>query len=129
MSLLESLAFLLSDMGFAQLVLAFIVVGGYSLAINGSLSSAVRSGAASAAFAAGAAFAAITTSWTSGVVFLAIVVAAMAAFAGAAWLVSAALGLGAETGRVPVNEERAEAWTTTAQPARTLSPSTAVRSL
>ncbi|HEY4957332.1 MAG TPA: hypothetical protein VII31_05905 [Caldimonas sp.] len=129
MSLLQSLAFLLSDMGFAQLALAFIVVGGYSLAINGSLSGAVRSGAGSAAFAAGVAFAALTPSWMSGVAFLALVVAAVAAFAGAAWLVSALLGLGAETGPVPIGEERAEAWVPTAQPARSLAPSAAVRSL
>ena len=129
MSLLDSLALLLSDMGFAQLVLAFIVVASYSLAINGSMSGAVRSGAGSAAFSAGVAFAALTPSWVSGVVFLALVVAAVAAFAGAAWLVSALLGLGAESGTVIANEERSSAWVPAAQPVRALAPSTAVRSL
>jgi hypothetical protein len=98
MSLLQSLALLLSDMGFAQLALAFIVVGAYSLAINGSLSGAVRGGAGSVAFSAGAAFAALTPLWASGVVFLALVVAAVALFAAAAWAVSAVLGMGTETG-------------------------------
>ncbi len=122
MSLLESLAFLLSSMGLVQLTLAFFVVGAYSLAINGSLSGAVRSGAASIAFSAGVAFAALTPAWTSGVVFLALVVAAVAAFAGAAWLVSALLGIGAETGPAAVAGERAEAWLPTPQTSRSMAP-------
>jgi hypothetical protein len=126
MSLLESLASLLSDMGFAQLSLAFVVVGAYALAINGSFSGALRSGAGSVAFVAGAAFAAVTPAWVSGIVFLALVVVSVAAFAAAAWVVSALLGLGAETGPVSIDTEVADVRAPALQPARTLAPVTAI---
>jgi hypothetical protein len=130
MSLLQSLALLLSEMGFAQLALAFVVVAAYSLAINGSLDATLRTGAGSAAFVAGVAFAALTPSWVSGVTFLALVIAAIAAFAASAWVLSALLGLGAESGPLGVSPERAEARTPTPQPARAIAATTAaVRSL
>jgi hypothetical protein len=126
MSLLESLASLLSDMGFAQLSLAFVIVGAYALAINGSFSGALRSGAASVAFVAGAAFAAVTPAWVSGIVFLALVVVGVAAFAAAAWVVSALLGLGAETGAVSIETQVTDVRQPVLQPARTLAPVTAI---
>jgi hypothetical protein len=130
MSLLQSLALLLSEMGFAQLALAFVVVAAYSLAINGSLDATLRTGAGSAAFVAGVAFAALTPSWVSGVTFLALVIAAIAAFAASAWVLSALLGLGAESGPLGVSPERVEARTPTPQPARPIAATTAaVRSL
>jgi hypothetical protein len=130
MSLLQSLALLLSEMGFAQLALAFVVVAAYSLAINGSLDSTLRTGAGSAAFVAGVAFAALTPSWVSGVVFLALVIAAVAAFAASAWALSALLGLGAESGPLGASPERVEARTPAPQPARAIAATTAaVRSL
>lgn len=126
MSLLESLASLLSDMGFAQLSLAFLVVFTYALAINGSFNGALRSGAGSIAFFAGAAFAAVTPSWVSGIFFLALVIVGVAAFAAAAWVVSALLGLGAETGVDGIDPEVADVRAPALQPARALAPATAI---
>jgi hypothetical protein len=96
--MLEGLASTLADMSFVQLTLVFLAVGAYSMAINGAFGGGARSGAASASFVAAVAFAALAPSWVSGVVFLAVLVLAVAAFAGAAWALSAALGLGAERG-------------------------------
>jgi hypothetical protein len=129
MSLLQSLALLLTEMGFAQLALAFLVVASYSLAINGSFGASLRTAAGSVAFAAGIAFAALTPSWVSGVTFLALVVAAIAAFAAATWLLSAMLGLGAQSGALGVSEERAEVRAPLPQPARAMATSAVVRSL
>lgn len=105
MSMLEGLASTLSEMSFVQLALVFIAVGAYSLAINGAFGGGARSGAASASFAAGVGFAALTPSWMSSVVFLALAVLAVAAFAGAAWAVSAMLGLGVGRGAAIAIEE------------------------
>ena len=105
--MLEGLASTLAEMGFIQLSLLFVAVGAYSMAINGSFGSVVRSGATSAAFASGVAFSALAPSWMSGVVFLALSIFAVALFAGSSWLVAALLGLGAERGTVIVSEERA----------------------
>ncbi len=106
MSMLQGLASTLAEMTFVQLSLLFLAVGAYSLAINGSLAGGARSGAASVAFASGVGFSTLAPSWTSGVVFLAIAVLAVAAFAAAAWMTASLLGLGAERGPVLVSEER-----------------------
>jgi len=100
MSLLEGLSSTLTEMGFVQLALFFVAVGAYSLAINGSLGSGTRSGAAGTSFAAATGFATLAPSWMGGIVFLAVAVLAVAAFAGAAWSVAALLGLGAERGDI-----------------------------
>ena len=105
MSMLEGLASTLAEMSFVQLALVFLAVGAYSMAINGAFGSGARSGAASASFVAAVAFAALTPSWISGVVFLAVSVLAVAAFAGAAWALSALLGVGAEHGVIIAVEE------------------------
>ena len=107
MSMLEGLASTLAEMGFVQLALVFLAVGAYSMAINGALGSGVRSGAARTSFAAAVGFSALTPSWISGVVFLAVLVLAVAGFAGSAWALSAMLGLGAERGAVLAVEEEA----------------------
>lgn len=109
MSMLEGLGSTLAEMGFVQLALVFLALGAYSMAINGAFGANARSGAASAAFVAAVGFAALTPSWISGVVFLAVAVLAVAAFAGAAWSISALLGLGAERGVVVAVEEEARA--------------------
>ena len=100
MSMLEGLGSTLAEMGFVQLALVFLAVGAYSMAINGAFGASARSGAASASFVAAVGFATLTPSWVSGVVFLAVAVLCVAAFAAAAWAISAALGLGAERGVV-----------------------------
>ncbi len=106
MSVQQSLATLLADMGFAQLALLFLLVGAYLLAINASYGEKLRSGAASVAFVSAIAFAAVTPSWMSGVAFLALMVVAVAAFAAAAWAMSAVLGLGTGGAGAAVGEER-----------------------
>ena len=108
MSMLEGLASTLAEMSFVQLALVFLAIGAYSMAINGAFGSAARSGAASASFVACVAFAALSPSWISGVVFLAVSVLAVAAFAGSAWAISALLGLGAERGVVIAEAEEEE---------------------
>ncbi len=130
MSMLDGLASILAEMGFVQLTLVFLAVGTYSLAINGAFGGTLRSGAASTSFAAAVGFSALTPSWVSGVVFLALAVLAVAAFAGAAWGVSALLGLGAERGVVVVaidDGERAPARSPVLQAIRSLLPN-AIRS-
>jgi len=109
MSMLDGLASTLAEMSFVQLTLVFLAVGAYSMAINGAFGGGARSGAGSASFVAAVAFAALTPSWISGVVFLAVSVLAVAAFAGAAWALSAVLGLGAERGVIVAVEEEARA--------------------
>jgi hypothetical protein len=109
MSMLDGLASTLAEMSFVQLTLVFLAVGAYLMAINGAFGGGARSGAASASFVAAVAFAALTPSWISGVVFLAVSVLAVAAFAGAAWALSAMLGLGAERGVILAVEEEARA--------------------
>jgi hypothetical protein len=110
MSMLDGLGSTLTDMGFVQLALVFLAIGAYLMAINGAFGSNARSGAASASFVAAVGFATLTPSWVSGVVFLAVAVLAVAAFAGAAWAISALLGLGTERGVVVVAvEEEARA--------------------
>jgi hypothetical protein len=129
MSMLESLASTLTDMGFVQLSLLFLAVGAYSLAINSALGSGLRGGAASTAFVASVGFATLTPSWMSGVVFLALAVLAVAAFAGAVWALSLLLGLASEHG-TPVlvfEEERAPARAPVPQPVAGFAPS-AIRS-
>ena len=109
MSMLEGLASTLAEMSFVQLALVFLAVGAYSMAINGAFGGTARSGAASASFVAAVAFATLSPSWISGVVFLAVSVLAVAAFAGAAWGLSALLGVGAQRGVVIAVEEEARA--------------------
>jgi len=109
MSMLEGLASTLAEMSFVQLALVFLAVGAYSMAINGAFGGTARSGAASASFVAAVAFAALSPSWISGVVFLAVSVLAVAAFAGAALGLSALLGVGAQRGVVIAVEEEARA--------------------
>ena len=100
MSMLEGLASTLAEMSFVQLALVFLAVGAYSMAINGAFGANARSGAASASFVAAVAFAALTPSWISGVVFLALAVLVVAAFAATVWAISALLGVGAQRGVV-----------------------------
>lgn len=115
MSLLDGLAYTLAEMGLVQLSLVFLAVATYSVAINGSFGSNARSGAASLSFVAAVAFSALTPSWMSAVVFLALAVAAVAAFAAAAWLESALLGLGAERNVLAGADEAAATPTPAAQ--------------
>jgi hypothetical protein len=128
MSLFQGLAYVLHDMTLGELALALAAILAYSLAINASYGGGLRSGAASAAFAASVGFTTLSPGWMSAVVFLALAVAAVAAFAGLAWLLSSLLGLGESGETVPVDEEEAVV-PTAAQPMRGFAPHTSAQPL
>jgi hypothetical protein len=100
----EGLSSVLYEMEPVQLALLFLVTGTYLIAINASLPSGARGGAASAAFASSIGFAALSPSLMSGVAFLALAVLSVAVFVGVAWLVSVLLHVGAERGSEAVEE-------------------------
>jgi hypothetical protein len=104
MLMLEGLVSTLAEMGSAQLATLFVALAGYLLAINRSFGTVARSSAASAAFLSGAGFGALAPSWMSGVVFLALAVLSVALFVGAAWLLSALLGIREEGALVVIDE-------------------------
>jgi hypothetical protein len=128
MSLVESLASLLRAMTLGQLALACFAVLAYSIAINGSHSSALRSGAASIAFAAAMGFTTLTPSWMSAVVFLGLAVVGIAAFAALVWLLSSLLGLGEAGTAVAVSDEALVA-PMPSPPARGFAPHTSAQPL
>ncbi len=123
MSLVESLQSLLRGMATGELMLALVAILAYSIAINGSYSSALRSGAASIAFAAAAGFTTLTPSAMSAVVFLALAVVGVAAFAGLAWMLSSLLGL-REVGIATVESDPVRVAPAQAQPVRAFAPQT-----
>ncbi|HUP08120.1 MAG TPA: hypothetical protein VMU47_13255 [Caldimonas sp.] len=85
----------LAGMGFTELAVAFTGFTGYALALNGALTARTRGRAAAAAGCAAVAFCAMTDPWVHGVIFVALAVAAMGLFVGAAWGISALCGFGA----------------------------------
>jgi hypothetical protein len=128
MSLVESLASLLKAMTLGELALALFAVLAYSIAINGSYSAALRSGAASIAFAAAMGFTTLTSSWMSAVAFLALAVVGIAAFAALAWLLSSMLGLG-EGRTVEMVADEAIGAPMLPPPARGFAPNTSAQPL
>ena len=131
MSLVEGLAALLRGMATGELALALVAILAYSIAINGSYSSAMRSGAASVAFAAAVGFTTLTPSAMSAVVFLALAVVGVAAFAGLAWILSSLLGLGdiGMTAVEGIDVEPARATASPPQPVRAFAPQTSAMPL
>jgi len=85
----------LAGMGFTELGLAFTAFTGYALALNGALTARTRGRAAAAAVCAAVTFCAISDPWVHGVIFVALAIAAMGFFVGAAWAISALCGFGA----------------------------------
>jgi hypothetical protein len=85
----------LAGMGFTELGLAFTAFTGYALALNGALAARTRGRAAAAAACSAVTFCAMTDPWVHGVIFVALAVAAMGLFVGAAWAISAMCGFGA----------------------------------
>lgn len=128
MSLVEGLAALLRGMATGELALALVAILAYSIAINGSYSSALRSGAASIAFAAAAGFTTLTPSAMSAVAFLALAVVGVAAFAALAWMLSSLLGL-RDIGIATVESEPARIAPAQAQPVRAFAPQTSAMPL
>ena len=128
MSLVEGLASLLRGMATSELALALVAILAYSVAINGSYGSTLRSGAASIAFAAAIGFTTLTPSAMSAVVFLALAVVGIAAFAGLAWMLSSLLGL-SEVGITTLESEPARVASAQSQPARAFAPHTSAMPL
>lgn len=128
MSLVEGLASLLREMALGELALALAAILAYSVAINSSYSAALRSGAASVAFAAGVGFTTLTPSWMSAVVFLALAIVGIAAFAGFAWTLSSLLGLG-EDGAAMVAADEAMVAPMLPRPVRGIAPHTSAQPL
>jgi cytochrome c-type biogenesis protein CcmH/NrfG len=128
MSLIDGLASLVREMSLGELALALFAVLAYSMAINSSYGSTWRSGAASVAFAASVGFTTASPSWMSAIVFLAMAVAAVAAFAAGAWLTSALLGLTNTEIAVPTAEPPAP-MPSSPQPARGFAPHTSAQPL
>ena len=129
MSLVEALASLLRGMALGELALALVAILAYSIAINGSYSSASRSGAASVSFAAALGFTALTPSWMSAVVFLALAVVGVAAFAAMAWVLSSVLGLGDVRSTVIEPAEQMPAAAVPSQPSLGFAPHTSAQPL
>ncbi len=104
MAELDGLCSNLETMSFTELVLAFVALIAYTLALNGSFSARCRSLAGALALAAAAAFAACMSQWIEGVMLMALVIVAMGLFVGLAWLLSAVCGLTGRTGMPPPAE-------------------------
>ncbi len=128
MSLVDGLASVLREMTLGELALVLAAVLSYSLAINGSYSSALRSGAASVAFASAVGFTTLTPAWMSAIVFLALAVVGVAAVAGVAWALSAILGLGEASPTKPARDAVAAPPASPA-PARSFAPHTQAQPL
>lgn len=128
MSLVEGLAALLRGMATGELALALVAILAYSIAINTSYCSALRSGAASVAFAAAVGFTTLTPSAMSAVVFLALAVVGIAAFAGLAWMLSSLLGL-RDIDIATVESEPARVAPAQPQPVRAFAPQTSAMPL
>lgn len=108
MSASDSVRASLGSMDLVQLVLLFAALVAYALALGEAFPARVRGAAAVAALAAAAGFAAATPHWADGIVLLAVAVALLGAFAGAAWTMARVLRLDApgagrsvEAGPVP----------------------------
>ncbi len=131
MSLVEGLASVLRDMSLGELALALAAILAYSLAINGSYSAGLRSGAASVAFASAVGFSTISSGWMSAIVFLAMAVVGIAGFAGVAWALSSLLGLSGLSMASPSPAfEESPTFASTASPAvRAFAPHTSAQPL
>ena len=110
MSLIDGLDSGLASMGTLQLALAMLATIAYSVLLNASFRRSVRSTAGLLALVGAAAFSAMTPSWMSGVVLMALTVAGFGVFAVAALLLSELFGLGTtrevyETRLAPVSPE------------------------
>lgn len=79
----------LASMGFVELAVASFALFCYSLVLNGLLATKARTYAAGFATVAAAALVALTDPWMNGMIIVAMGVAAMGVFVGAAWAVSA----------------------------------------
>ena len=98
MSASDSVRASLGSMDLIQLVLLFVALFAYGLALSESFPARLRGAAAVAALAAAAGFAAATPRWADGIVLLAVAVALLGAFAGAAWVLARVLRLDAARG-------------------------------
>lgn len=98
MSASESVRASLGLMGLSQLVLLFVALFAYGLALSQAFPARVRGATSMAALVAAAGFSAATPQWADGVVLLALTIALLGVFAAAAWLLAVLLRLDAPGG-------------------------------
>ena len=85
----------LRNMGFVQLLLAFVFLTGYALALSSLTGALGRKRAGIVALLAALAFVATTQPWVHGVLLMVFAVAGLGLFMGTAWLLSRLFGLAA----------------------------------
>ena len=91
----------LRNMGFVQLLLAFVFLTGYALALSSLTGALGRKRAGIVALLAAFAFVATTQPWVHGVLLMVFAVAGLGLFMGTAWLLSRLFGLAAGRQRQP----------------------------
>lgn len=105
---MNQLATTLDQMSFVQLVLAFIFVTSYALAIGGLFETVGRRRAGLAACAGALGFAAMTRPWMHGALLLIVAVAGIGLFIIAVWMLSKLAGT-SRGAQGPASSDRAEA--------------------
>jgi hypothetical protein len=93
----------LRTMGFLQLLLAFVFLTGYALALSSLTGALGRKRSGAVALLAAIAFAALTQPWVHGVLLMAFAVAGLGLFIGLAWALSRVFGLAAGAVQAPLD--------------------------
>lgn len=97
MSVLGEVFGSVQNMGFVQLLLAFVACFGYALAQGGLLSGKGRRMAWTIAFIGAAGFAVVSPDWPNAVMLIALAVVAVGSLAALAWVVSRVVGVDRRT--------------------------------
>ena len=93
----------LRSMGFIQLLLAFVFLTAYALALSGLTGALGRKRAGAVALLSAIGFAAATQPWAHGVILIAFAVAVLGLFIASAWALSTLFGLAAEKAQPPTD--------------------------
>lgn len=104
MSVLEEVVDTVRNMGFAQLLLAFVACFGYALAQGGLLSGKGRRIAWAIAFVGAAGFAVASPDWPDAVMLIALAVVAIGSLAAVVWVVSRMVGVDRSAGMLPLTD-------------------------
>jgi len=106
MSVLEEVVDTVRNMGFVQLLLAFVACFGYALAQGGLLSGKGRRMAWTIAFAGAVGFAAASPDWPDAVMLIALAVVAIGSLAALVWVVSRMVGVDRSASMLPPMDSR-----------------------
>ena len=93
----------LRTMGFIQLLLAFVFLTGYALALSSLTGALGRKRAGVVALLAAVGFAAITQPWVHGVLLMVFAVAGLGLFIAIVWMLSRLFGLAAGRAQAPLD--------------------------